>query len=156
MNDVPSDNLNIAIDVRCPVTTETFEKCRGELWLDDTKLESFTIESDSKKTISANVPVTDGDHILKVKHTYSPEQKEALIIEEITLDDIRTGVIAYQGEYRPLYPEPWYSDECAEGRKPKEVIGRGEHGSGPCWMGWEGEYTLKISIPLYEWLLEYL
>ena len=79
---------------------------------------------------------------------------QLLHIKSINIDEIDIGALVFDGVYTPTYPEPWYSDEVAAGRKPKETVGNGEDGSACMFMGWEGRYELKFSTPLYEWLLE--
>ena len=71
-------------------------------------------------------------------------------IMQITIDQIDLGIILYSGEYHPTYPEPWYSDEVAAGRQPREYIGGQDSsdGSAPLFMGWEGVYKLKFPLKI--------
>ena len=152
-----SDTFDLKITISTPKSTGgEAEETRGSLHFDDKELEKFSIMSGETRTIESKVEVEDGDHEIKVKHLFSASPSSALIIDQIEMDEINIGVISYQGEYRPTYPEPWYGDESTAGRTPKEVIGRGDDGSACLYMGWEGNYTLKFSTPLYEWLLEHL
>ena len=139
-----SDTFDLKIKVSTPKSTGgEAEETRGSLHFDDKELEKFSIMSGETRIIESSVEVEDGDHEFTVKHLFSASPSSALIIDAVEMDEINIGVISYQGEYRPTYPEPWYGDECTAGRTPIE-------------MGWEGEYTLKFSTPLYEWLLEHL
>jgi hypothetical protein len=149
-------NVKVAVTIKGSALEEN---TRGRIAIVQGDKEHVVADIDKKdgtETYTSDVELTDGAATLVVKHLYSPDSQSSLIIDSIELDEINLGVISYKGEYRPTYPEPWYSDECGDGRKPKEVVGAGSDGSAPLWMGWEGEYTLKFQTPLYEWLLEHL
>lgn len=154
-----SDDFKIVIVLKTPEGASSEEEVRGNILLDDKELQEFTLKSGTEEKFEHVVTLEDGDHKLTINNKYAPDNKLACVIDKIEFDEIDLGIIAYGGEYRPNYPEPWYTDECASGRQPKEVWG-GEagikDGSACLFMGWEGEYTLKFYTPLYEWLLEHL
>ena len=160
-----SDDFKIVIVLKTPEGASSEEEVRGNILLDDKELQEFTLKSGTEEKFEHVVTLEDGDHKLIINNKYAPDNKLACIIDKIEFDDIDLGIIAYSGEYRPNYPEPWYTNECSEGRQPKEVWGggkagkdsfAGQDGSACLFMGWEGEYTLKFYTPLYEWLLEHL
>ena len=152
-----SETFKLEITIKTPKSTSgESEETRGSVWFDDQELEKFSIMSGEARKLEHNIEVDDGDHSFTVKHLYSASPTSALVVDQVVMDDINIGVIAYQGVYTPTYPEPWYTDECTAGRTPQETIGQGNNGSACMYMGWEGDYKLKFNTPLYEWLLEHL
>ena len=146
--------LNFEITVKCPETDEPAGETRGTVMIREQECAKISIEGSNSQVIKFDVDLEEADHTLVVRHDYTPDPQSALVIDKIVMDEIDIGVLAYSGTYTPLYPEPWYSDEVAAGRKPKVTLGNGEDGSACMFMGWEGRYELKFSTPLYEWLLE--
>ena len=149
--------LEFEVKVRNPENTST-ELARGYVAIDGKKIQDFELESGKELNIPFKASLEDAEHTFEVHHTYSPDPQAACVIEQITIDQIDLGIILYSGEYHPTYPEPWYSDEVAAGRQPREYIGGqdSKDGSAPLFMGWEGVYKLKFYTPLYEWLLDNL
>ncbi len=146
--------LNFEITVSCPKTDDPNGETRGLIKIGDQECAKISIVGATEEVIKFDVDLEDGDHTLTIEHNFTPDPHSALVVEKIIMDEIDIGVLAYNGAYTPIYPEPWYSDEVAEGRPPKKQIGNGEDGSSCLFMGWEGQYDLKFSTPLYEWLLE--
>lgn len=146
--------LNFEITVKCPPTNQPAGETRGTVMIGDQECAKISIEGSNTQVLKFDVELDDAEHTLVVRHDYTPDPQSALVIDKIVMDEIDIGVLAYSGAYTPIYPEPWYSDEVAAGRKPKETVGNGEDGSACMFMGWEGRYELKFSTPLYEWLLE--
>ena len=153
-----TQNLEFSIKVKCPKSENPDAETRGYIAVDGKKIQDFSIVGATEQTVDFELSLEDAEHEISVHHTYSPDPLAACIIESITVDQIDLGIILYSGEYHPTYPEPWYSDESAAGRTPREVIGGKEanDGSMPLFMGWEGVYSLKFYTPLYEWLLDNL
>jgi len=149
-----TDETSFKITIKCPQSQSPTNETRGSIAIDNKIVQQFTLTGAEEKTYEFAHDLDDGDHTLTVNHDYSGDAISALVIEKIEMEEIDLGVLAYNGVYTPTYPEPWYSDECAAGRPPKETIGDGKDGSSCLFMGWEGRYDLKFSTPLYEWLLE--
>tara|TARA_S200002703_G_scaffold60343_1_gene52243 strand:- start:2122 stop:2577 length:456 start_codon:yes stop_codon:yes gene_type:complete len=148
------DTVEIKIEVSCPGQETDEDKTRGSIKINNKVIEKIDLTGKETKELTMNVYLEDETHTLEIEHSYSENPKTALVINKIVIEDIDIGVIAYEGEYRPIYPEPWYSDETAAGRPPKEIIGKEQDGSACLFMGWEGTYKLQFSTPLYEWLLQ--
>ena len=153
-----TDKFKINIDLKCPEGIDPDAEIRGTIEINEKVIENFTIKQGTSQSYEHEIDIEEGEHVLTINNHYSADPKTACVIEKVTFDDIDLGIIAYSGEYRPDYPEPWYTDECAAGRTPKEVWGGkdSQDGSTPMFMGWEGSYKLKFYTPLYEWLLEHL
>ena len=151
------DTLKFKIIVSCPNELSSDDITRGRISIDGKKIKDIEMKGKTEgKEIEFDVSADDGPHTLTVDHTFSESSSCALVIDKIEIDEIDIGILAYNGVYTPTYPEPWYSDEVAASRPPKETIGKGEDGSACMFMGWEGKYELPFSTPLYEWLLEHL
>ena len=149
------DTLKFKLVVSCPNEQTPSDVTRGHVSVDGKRIKDIEMTGKtSAHHIEFDIALDDGEHDLTVEHTYSESPQSALVIDKIEIDEIDLGVLAYQGVYTPTYPEPWYSDEVAAGRPPKETIGDGADGSACMFMGWEGRYDLKFSTPLYEWLIE--
>ena len=153
-----TQNLEFSIKVKCPQSENPDAETRGYIAVDGKKIQDFSIVGATEQTVDFELSLEDAEHEISVHHTYSPDPLAACIIESITVDQIDLGIILYSGEYHPTYPEPWYSDEVAAGRQPREFIGGQDStdGAAPLFMGWEGVYKLKFYTPLYEWLLDNL
>lgn len=67
----------------------------------------------------------------------------AVIIKQLSFFGIHDPKFAWAGEYRPQYPEPWYSLQSI---KPKEVLA-----SHP-YLGWNGTWTLEFDVPVFTWI----
>tara|TARA_Y100000310_G_scaffold335307_1_gene416966 strand:+ start:747 stop:1265 length:519 start_codon:yes stop_codon:yes gene_type:complete len=154
----PADTFNLRVTVRTPPPTDTAqEETKGAILFDDKEIKTFSVMANETRIIETNIEnVHNGKHIITVRHVESASPSSALIIEAIEMDEINIGVIAYQGTYTPNYPEPWYSDEVQAGHTPQEAIGNKKDGSSCLFMGWEGDYRLEFTMPMYEWLLEHL
>ena len=151
-----TDKFKINIELKVPDGVTSDAVVRGTIELNKDVLKEFSINQGDSEEFEFEVDIEEGEHALTINNNFSPDPKTACVIDKIRFDDIDLGIIAYSGEYRPNYPEPWYSDQCKEGNTPKEVWGGkdAKDGSAPMFMGWEGSYKLKFSTPLYEWLLE--
>jgi len=73
-----------------------------------------------------------------------------LYIKSIMIDEIDIGGLVFEGVYRPEYPEPWASQQKAEGNDlPTEIKNVTQ-------MGHNGTWSFTFSSPFYMWLLENL
>ena len=142
------------IEVKCPQSGTETDSTRGSIKINGKVVQLIELTGVESKTFKIKTELEDGTHDLTIEHTYSENSTCALVINKIFIEDIDIGVLAYNGVYKPIYPEPWYSEQVDSGTPPKETIGNGADGSSCLFMGWEGEYTLQFSTPLYEWLLE--
>ena len=75
---------------------------------------------------------------------------QLLHIKTIEIDEINIGSLVFEGIYKPIYPEPWKSQQIESGNKLPETI------KNVTAMGHNGTWTLGFSSPFYMWLLENL
>lgn len=151
---MPEQNFKLIIS--CPKSESVDAETRGSIMIDDEVVQQIKLSGTDTQTYEFTLDMEDGEHTISITHDYSADSSCALVVDKIEMDDIDLGVLAYNGTYKPIYPEPWYSDQVEAGTAPKEIIGEGEDGSACLFMGWEGKYSLTFTTPLYEWLLEQL
>ena len=75
---------------------------------------------------------------------------QLLHIKRIEIDEIDIGGLVYEGEYTPIYPEPWASQQTKDGIDLKTSL------RNVTAMGFDGTWNFKFSSPFYIWLLENL
>ena len=75
---------------------------------------------------------------------------QLLHIKRIEIDEIDIGGLVYEGEYTPIYPEPWASQQIKDGIDLKTSL------RNVTAMGFDGTWKFKFSSPFYMWLLENL
>lgn len=68
---------------------------------------------------------------------------KAVIIERVTFNDIDDDRFVWAGEYRPQYPEPWYSEQSIT---PNPLL------KNHTYLGWNGKWTLAFSLPIFTWI----
>jgi hypothetical protein len=94
----------------------------------------------SKKETSQTVIDNDGGII----------KDQLLHIKNIEIDEIDIGALVYEGEYSPIYPEPWATQQRAKGVELPSNIKNVKT------MGHNGQWRLNFVSPFYTWLLEHL
>ena len=78
------------------------------------------------------------------------EKDQMLHIKSIEIDEIDISGLVYEGVYKPVYPEPWYSEQKTAGTTPPETL------KNVTQMGHNGTWTFTFESPFYMWLLENL
>ena len=68
---------------------------------------------------------------------------KAVIIESISFFGISDPKFVWSGEYRPEYPEPWYSKQAT---KPEPLL------KSHTYLSWNGKWTLTIDLPVFTWI----
>jgi len=67
----------------------------------------------------------------------------AVEISGIEFFGIRDPKFVWSGVYRPVYPEPWFSQQST---KPRSELSGFSH------LGWNGTYSLKFTVPVFTWI----
>ena len=75
---------------------------------------------------------------------------QLLNIKRIEIDEIDIGALVYDGEYTPIYPEPWATQQRESGQDLKDSF------KNVTKMGFNGTWRFKFISPFYMWLLENL
>ena len=68
---------------------------------------------------------------------------KAVIIESVSFFDITDDRFVWAGEYRPDYPEPWYSEQAV---RPEPLL------KSHTYLSWNGKWTLTFDVPVFTWI----
>lgn len=71
---------------------------------------------------------------------------KAVIIDRIIFNDIQSPKFVWAGEYRPIYPEPWATEQKAQGIMLDSMLKNHNY------LGWNGKWTLTFSVPIFTWI----
>lgn len=67
----------------------------------------------------------------------------AVIIDKIEFFGISHPKFIWQAQYRPVYPEPWFSQQNP---KPPEIV------TNTNYLGWNGVWRLDFGVPVFTWM----
>lgn len=116
-----------------------------QLVLQETVIEDTTIISFELELV--NTVMEPG--VLCVHRTnFDGVHEQLLSLRSLHLDGINLERICYQSRYRPEYPEPWISEQKAQGHDWPEYL------TGAMSWGWNGVWQLHYHTPIYTWLLK--
>jgi hypothetical protein len=73
----------------------------------------------------------------------STDPSTAVIIKRLSFFGISDPRFVWSGQYRPQYPEPWFS---AQFPRPPEVL------TAHPYLGWNGEWRLEFEVPVFTWI----
>ena len=73
-------------------------------------------------------------------------KKKQKSFDLIAINDINSEKYVWQGSYRPVYPEPWATQQKNLGNKPKPTV------ESATYLGWNGQWTLNYSTPIFTWI----
>ena len=68
---------------------------------------------------------------------------KAVVIESISFFDITDDRFVWAGEYRPEYPEPWYSQQT---HCPEPLL------KSHTYLSWNGKWSLTFDVPVFTWI----
>lgn len=71
------------------------------------------------------------------------DQSMAVIVEKVEFFGITDPKFAWAGVYRPIYPEPWYSQQPI---KPAAELHSHNY------LGWNGCWRLDFDVPVFVWM----
>lgn len=69
-----------------------------------------------------------------------------VVIEQVSFFGISDPRFIWIGEYRPLYPEPWASQQREAGNAPSEILNNTNT------LTWNGEWKLEFCSPVFTWI----
>ena len=99
---------------------------------------NFSIEQD----------LLPGQHTIAVEFTNKKNNDtqdnldKAVVIEQITFNNITDQKFVWVGQYRPCYPEPWASQQT-------NLLPVLDHQN---YLGWNGKWTLTFDVPVFTWI----
>ena len=112
------------------------------------EFEHELIEEDKYQLIIERTGKTSNQTV--VDHTGSILKDQLLHIKSVEIDEIDIGALVYEANYKPLYPEPWASQQKRAGKVLPESF------KNVTVMGHNGRWELSFQSPFYMWLLENL
>lgn len=85
------------------------------------------------------------DFVNKNEHDTIIDQRldKAVIVRSIEIFGTTDPRFVYAGVYRPVYPEPWFSQQ----NPPPEAELKGAD-----YLGWNGRWSLEFSVPIFTWM----
>lgn len=126
---------------RCPQVSVKFD--HEEIW-------TGALPKDLNLTIERELP--RGAHTLqleffgKLNSDSQGDQDQAVIIEKLAFHGIGDDRFKWQGIYCPEYPEPWRSQQAAQGLVlPKLRLAHD-------YLGWNGVWCLAFTTPIFTWM----
>ncbi len=89
-----------------------------------------------------------GQHSLDIELYDKPptDGYQTLRIVNLSFGRIRSARAVWQGIYRPVYPEPWASQQRANGVQLQSALSNIDH------LGWNGVWTLSFAVPIFTWI----
>lgn len=125
---------------------DVYPKCRVSF---NNDVKEFVLE-ESKQVVFDTSIDKDTDLIIEL---YGKENKDSIAnrdlrinIDSISIMGIENKKFIHQGVYRPQYPEPWASQQRAQGVELNEEIQCADS------LGWNGKWRLTISNPPFSWI----
>lgn len=105
-----------------------------------------------KAEIKQNILLPNGTHnlwiILKNKTNDNTTHNcdQAVIIENIEFEDISLPRFIWAGEYEPIYPEPWATEQKDLGKTLEPIIKSTDY------IGFNGKWNLQFTTPIFTWI----
>jgi hypothetical protein len=109
-----------------------------QIILQDNQTFHYEFTADNRATLTVELlNKTDADTI--------PDKglDKAVIIESVSFFDIKDDRFIWAGEYRPEYPEPWYSEQPI---RPEPLL------KSHTYLSWNGKWTLTFTVPIFTWI----
>ena len=102
-------------------------------------------------TITVDQPLTAGPHKIQIEFynkstadSQAPVDK-AVRIQSVQVEGLSTTKLS-QGTYYPEFPEPWASEQQAQGIDLFETYRTSTY------LGWNGRWVFEFSCPIYQWI----
>ena len=139
-------NCNVVVSLSPSGYDNVYPKCRVSF---NDNVKEFVLE-ESKQIIFDTKIDKDTDLVVEL---YGKENKDSIAgrdlrinIDSVSIMGIEHKKFIYKSVYRPRYPEPWASQQRAQGIKLREEIHYTDN------LGWNGEWRLTISNPPFSWI----
>ena len=100
------------------------------------------------QSFSLKESLAQGVHCLEIelsdKSDLDPVQ--SVQIAELAIGKIHSQRFFWQAVYRPRYPEPWASQQQAQGLVLQPEL------PGTYYLGWNGIWKLQLDVPVFTWI----
>lgn len=74
------------------------------------------------------------------------QDQEAVVVESVSFFGIEDPKFAWAGVYKPVYPEPWASEQRMQNIELKSEL------CPHTYLGWNGKWTLTFEVPVFTWI----
>lgn len=71
---------------------------------------------------------------------------QGIKIKNFSIGNISSSKFAWQGRYRPRYPEPWATEQREKGAILQSEISNTDY------LGWNGVWQLDFNVPVFTWI----
>lgn len=76
----------------------------------------------------------------------SKDNDKAIVIKSVEFNGISSEKLLWQGRYRPIYPEPWASQQRQQGQELQPEL------PAHTYLGWNGTWVLEFDVPVFTWI----
>jgi hypothetical protein len=86
-----------------------------------------------------------GSQSIVIKHydKHITDRDTAVVIDRVSFFGIQNPKFVWHGQYRPEYPEPWFSQQQPP---PQSVL------TNVTYLGWNGVWYLEFTVPVFTWM----
>ena len=115
-----------------------------------TLVEKIKIVESTTLKLSAALPINivDSCRLEIIRSGFDGVNEQLLNLDEFWIDDINVKELCHLARFYPVYPEPWFSEQKAQG------VDWPEYHHGWTTWGWNGTWVLDYQTPIYTWLLK--
>lgn len=85
----------------------------------------------------------DGQLIVELADKHD---QEAVVIEDVSFFGISDPKFVWAGVYKPVYPEPWATEQLNQGVVLKPQLCPHNY------LGWPGKWQLTFTVPVFTWI----
>jgi len=112
-----------------------------EFYLRESTTINFEFESDRSCELTV-------EFLNKRDQDTVPEQglDKAVIIKSVSFFGIEDPRFVWSGVYEPVYPEPWASQQRAQG------VALAPQLKSHNYLSWNGKWTLTFDVPVFTWI----
>jgi hypothetical protein len=72
--------------------------------------------------------------------------QEAVVIQQVSFFGITDPKFTWAGVYKPVYPEPWATEQKTAGIELQPQL------CPHTYLGWPGTWTLTFDVPVFSWI----
>ena len=132
-----------------------------EILVDGESMGKHSIDQPSFHIRFKRIMAFDKPHILELRRTGKTKDQTRLLangtyetqmlyIKTIKLDNIDLrNLVWHTSQYEPEYPEPWASEQQAQGIKLEKYV------TGEMYLGHNGIWRFNFTSPIYKFLIEW-
>jgi hypothetical protein len=92
--------------------------------------------------------VVDSDQCLEIElcDKHDLDSCTAVQIDQVSIFGINDARFTWAGQYWPVYPEPWASQQTQSGTVLDNCL------KSQTYLGWRGVWRLELPVPVFTWM----